>query len=386
MQFRDIIGQEESIKSLLSEYHKGRIPNAKLFLGSCGRGGLSMAMAYAQLINCSDPLPTDSCGECPSCKKSVKLAHPDIFYSYPVFDRGTSRHDDLVMEDGPWTGKKYYSSDFILEWREKCFESAYFNFSDWQQHIASANKQLAIPVWESRKIVRTISLTKVMDAYRIFIIWMPENFNLPAANSLLKVIEEPPKGNIFLFVSEQYDAILPTISSRLQLVRMQPIAEEVLQKVLVEQYGKDPLEASQIAAEANGDLRNCLEFDLRHHNEMIARFKQWVGALNSETLAFDGWLNDISRESREMQKAFIGFSLSLFQRAYWVSESLPFVAGLKGELAEYSTKLSSFINPTSLDSLYSEFNTALTHLERNANSRLLFHDLSMKLYASLLSE
>ena len=73
MQFKDVIGQSELKKHLISEVKLDKISHAQLFLGKLGYGSLPLSLAFAQYIFCKDKLENDSCGVCPSCKKVSKL-------------------------------------------------------------------------------------------------------------------------------------------------------------------------------------------------------------------------------------------------------------------------------------------------------------------------
>ena len=84
MQFSQVICQEELKKQLIQSAQNDKVSKAMLFLGPEGTGKLSMALAFAQYLNCENPGPEDSCGTCASCVKAKKLAHQDMFYTYPT--------------------------------------------------------------------------------------------------------------------------------------------------------------------------------------------------------------------------------------------------------------------------------------------------------------
>ena len=106
MYFKDIIGQESSLRMLRSAVAEGRIPHAQLICGSEGTGKLAIAIAYARYLCCTHRNGEDACGECPSCKKFDKLAHPDLHFVFPVIKKKS--------------GKDTVSDDFLPEWREFC--------------------------------------------------------------------------------------------------------------------------------------------------------------------------------------------------------------------------------------------------------------------------
>ncbi len=117
MQFKDVIGQEIVKQKLIQSVNNNRISHAQLFLGQEGTGGLPLALAFAQFINCENKSEVDSCGTCSSCIKSQKLIHPDIHFSYPII---TNKKE-----------KKNKSTDYIKEWREALMDNLYLNIFQW---------------------------------------------------------------------------------------------------------------------------------------------------------------------------------------------------------------------------------------------------------------
>src|SRR5690554_2998042 len=109
MQFKDIIGHEEIKKQLIDTVRENRVSHAQLFTGPEGNGGLALAVAYAQYLNCTDRLDDDSCGVCGNCRKYQKYIHPDLHFSYPFFAKN----------------KVSTAKDYIATWREALLEQPY---------------------------------------------------------------------------------------------------------------------------------------------------------------------------------------------------------------------------------------------------------------------
>ena len=84
MRFKDIIGNEEVKKTLVSMADTGRVAHAMLLYENEGCGALALALAYVQYLACPHRHDGDSCGECPSCNKVSKLIHPDLHFIFPV--------------------------------------------------------------------------------------------------------------------------------------------------------------------------------------------------------------------------------------------------------------------------------------------------------------
>ena len=211
MLFKDIIGQEEIKKKLIKTVEENRVSHAQLFSGPEGAGSLPLAIAYAQYISCENRSGNDSCGTCHSCFKYSKLIHPDLHFILPVAST------PKVKE--PLTDK------FLEEWRVSFIENPYLNPAEWYKAIGLENKQGFINVAESNEIIRKLSLKSYESEYKVVIIWLPEKMNKSAANKLLKIIEEPPSKTLFLMVTENSTNILPTIYSRVQVIRIPKLEE-----------------------------------------------------------------------------------------------------------------------------------------------------------------
>ncbi|RYG32385.1 MAG: hypothetical protein EOO01_34325 [Chitinophagaceae bacterium] len=229
MQFSDVIGQNEVKNQLVQMVTENRLSHALLFLGKEGAGALPLARAFAQYINCEKANPPesqntaavslfgeeepameivplkDSCGNCASCMKSAAMVHPDIHYSYPVYRKVSS--------------KPALSADFAKEWRKFTIENPYTNEYEWLQYINAENKQGNISREETSEIIRYLNLKSFESEYKILIVWMAEELGT-TGNHLLKLIEEPPKNTLFIFVAENEGMILPTILSRTQLIKI----------------------------------------------------------------------------------------------------------------------------------------------------------------------
>src|SRR5690554_1064139 len=120
MYFRDIIGLHDVKRHLIESVQRGFIPHARIFYGPEGVGKLPLAIAYARYLNCSRRGADDACGECPSCHKFDKLAHPDLHFVFPVV-------------------KSKVSDEYLPEWRQFLSENRYFNLGSWLSFIDAQN-------------------------------------------------------------------------------------------------------------------------------------------------------------------------------------------------------------------------------------------------------
>jgi len=216
MQFQNVIGQFSAKHKLQNMMASGRMPHALLISAAEGFGGLPLAVALAQYINCENPTAQDSCGVCEACNKIKKLIHPDVFFTYPTVPQKS--------------GDKPVSTDFIKQWRKAFSENPYLTYNQWLTQITDDNKQGNITVNECHEIIKRISLKNYEGKFKVQIIWMAELLR-EAGNALLKSIEEPPANTVFILVTEQPELILNTILSRTQMLRLPPIEHEAIEKM-----------------------------------------------------------------------------------------------------------------------------------------------------------
>lgn len=370
-----------------------RLSHALLFLGKEGSGALSLAMAFAQYIVCEkvngkkeapagpslfgeSPAPvtdqqiahTDSCGVCAACIKANKLMHPDIHYSYPVITKKP--------------GQTPVSSDFISEWREFFGLHPYGNVYDWLQFIRAENKQGNISAEECNDINRKISLKSFESEYKILIIWMPE-YLTKNGNKLLKLIEEPPPNTLFMLVAENEGMILPTILSRTQLVKIPLLHNQDIEAALELHSGVPVEKAQQIASLSEGNYREALQLLQHVEDDWQATLREWLNLLVKKNLAGQvKWIDDMSKQGREKQKQFLKYFTHLLEQAI----RLKTIPSLANQLAngnneqDFALRLNKLCSIHQQEAIINELDKASYYVERNANGKMLFHALSIKLY------
>lgn len=368
MQFSQVLGHEAIKATLISNVQKGRVSHAQLFLGPEGSGNLAMAVAYATYIGCQDRTDTDSCGRCPSCLKYAKLIHPDLMFVYPVTN----------VKDV----KEPKSSDFINEWRGAFLENPYLNPYQWFEKLGVENKQGIISVHESAEILRRLSLKAYEAEFRTIIIWYPEKMNIAAANKLLKILEEPGEKTLFLLVAENQDQLLATIISRTQLVKVPSLEDEDIIKALVEKSVM-PDEARNIARIAAGNFNEALRLTSMEGEsyELYTLFRKWMQICYTTRIKdLTEVVEEIAKCGREKQKSLLSYGLDIVRACMMLNYGQDALVRLTGDELTFAKNFSPFINHTNAEDVNDEFNRAIGHIERNANPKILFFDLSLKLF------
>ena len=201
--FSQILGQEKAIRFLKKVLGGDRIPHAYLFTGVNGVGKSTTAMALARAVNCGSDISDEGCGECVTCRQLASGNFPDFI---------------LIEPDGQ-----------------------------------------NIKIEQIRELNRSLNYKPVSGKYRITVINRAEMMTEEAANSFLKTLEEPPPGNIIILKVVDPLDLLPTIISRCQKVPFHPLANDVVKKYLVEQYGQDENTAWLAAGIVEGSLGKAVE-------------------------------------------------------------------------------------------------------------------------------
>lgn len=368
MQFKAVLGQEQVKNKLIRSVGDQRISHAQLFFGPPGTGKLPLAIAYAQYICCADRKEDDSCGVCPSCVKFSKLAHPDLHFVFPVVNLKQS-------------GSKTVSDDYIAKWRETIVANPYISENQWYEVMGAENKQGFISRSESSTVLRKLSLKSYESEYKVLILWLAEKMNAPAANSLLKLLEEPPQKTVFLLVSENTDHILPTILSRTQMIRIPPLDPASIERGLQERFpGKEAM-AQDVIRRANGNYGTALalmesdELDNEHFNEFVFLMRK---CYMREIIEIQNWTERIAGWGRERLKMFLSYSLRLIRENFMLNLHQEQITYMSRREADFSQKFSAFIHQGNVFSMAREFELAIDHIEANGQAKIILLDLAIK--------
>jgi DNA polymerase III subunit delta' len=395
MQFQSIIGQSETKQHLAEMVQHNRLSHALLFLGKEGSGSLQLAIALAQYLTCEkvndrqsadhakqtgpslfgdepeqapaqSQKPSDSCGLCSSCLKASQLVHPDIHFSYPVVTKKS--------------GTPPLSTDYISEWREFIKSYPYGNTYDWLQFIGAENKQGNITAHECNDIIRKLSLKSFESEYKILIMWMPEYLG-NEGNKLLKLIEEPPPNTLFILAAENESMMLPTILSRCQLVKIPMLETGDIEEALINQNSTAPDKARQIAGISEGNYREALQLVQHAEEDWQSLLRDWLNAiLKTGPAAQTKWVEEISKQGREKQKQFLRYFNHLLEQAIRLSIMGDNAKGLADNERDFALRLNKIAAIEQQQAIIEELDRASYYIERNANAKILFHALTIKLY------
>lgn len=366
MLFNDIIGQQAIKQSLRNLVHEERVPHALLINGAEGVGKLSLALAFAQYVNCERRTPEDACGTCPSCVKFAKMEHPDLHFVFPIIK--------------PEGSKTAVCDDFVFDFRRFVLGNPYGTNNEWINRIASG-KQGVIYEAESSEIVRKLSLKTYESEYKIMIIWQPERMHAVCANKLLKILEEPPEKTLFLLITEQPDALLTTIQSRTQRINVPLIDREDMSKAIQQRFSLPAEQALHVARIANGSFRKAIEV-VESSEEQRFNYEQFVlfmrQAYQRHIFELKNWSDMMAKIGREKQKGFLRYAQRMLRENFILNLHQEELNYLNQDEMQFSQKFSPFVNERNIEKMMEQIALAELHIESNVQAKMVFLDLSLQ--------
>ena len=242
MSFRDFLGNEATVRHLRESIAADRLPHALILSGPRGAGKYTLALKLAQTVNCLNPKQTDGlpdyCGVCSNCVRIGQAADLEA-----RVDEAIAAREELREVDKKETRILIQTHPDVLV-------------------IPPDPPQLLIKLGQVRTMIREIYRMPA-EAKRAIYIFTSASFMKEAANSLLKVLEEPPAHANIVLLAENLGDLLPTIRSRGSIFRLGAIPLDEIEKLLAERRTDwRPAQRSLVARLAQGAVGEALGFDL----------------------------------------------------------------------------------------------------------------------------
>ncbi|MGB8262086.1 MAG: DNA polymerase III subunit delta', partial [Terracidiphilus sp.] len=243
MSFQQFLGNTETVNRLRESITAGRFPHSMILAGPRGAGKYTLALMLAQAVNClhpteSDGLP-DFCGHCSNCQRIGEAANLEERVAEAVEARDELRDADkretrILIQTHP---------DVLI--------------------VPPDPPQLLIKLGQVRQAIHVAYYRPPVEARRAFTIFTTSAFMKEAANSLLKLLEEPPEHTSLVILTENPQELLPTIRSRAMIYRLAALPATELETLLASRRpALKPQDRALAARLAEGAVGRALTIDL----------------------------------------------------------------------------------------------------------------------------
>lgn len=211
MLFDNVLGQGQAKHILSQALSKSQLSHAYLFYGPESIGKKLLAVEFTKALNCLAPGIEEACGTCNSCRKIEDRIHPDFFFVEPTKSTPTAREAVLKI-------------DAIRELQKK------------------------------------LSFLPYQGKAKVAIIDQVEKMNPQACNAFLKTLEEPPSSTILILITSNIYQLLPTLISRCQGIKFNPLSPEAIREILQSQDDEklDPTEVDLRVGRSKGQVLRAL--------------------------------------------------------------------------------------------------------------------------------
>ena len=313
----NVIGHEWAEKLLEGHIRRGEVRHAYLFAGAAGIGRRSLALRFAQALNCPTPLSAGQpCQKCRTCQQIERAQHIDL---------------SIAQSERPGATLK---------------------------------------VEQIRELQRTLSLSPYEGTYRVALLLRFQEANANAQNALLKTLEEAPTKVVLLLTADSAESLLPTIASRCEILRLRPLSAAHLQSELLKK-GLENGEAHLLAHVSGGRMGQAL----RLHDDPTLLEKRSVLAEDMFTLLVVSrrrrfaYAEKLAKEKESLREALLAW-LSLW-RDMMLAASGAVLPLSNPDYAGQLTMMAGALGLAETRKRAAELERALARLDSNVNPRLL---------------
>jgi DNA polymerase-3 subunit delta' len=203
-------------------------------------------------------------------------------------------------------------------------------------------------------------------------------------NALLKIIEEPQPNTLFLLVAQNQDQILNTILSRTQLVKIPALGYDEIKEHLITEHHQTEHAAAEIAYLSNGNLTEALAMLSQEGKSYHTLFVQWLRlCFANKGIETVGFVDQLSKLGRENQKNFLRYGISFMRECCLLMAGAGELVHLPAAELETAQKMITVMNISMTQAISAELEKAHYHVERNANPKILFLDVSLQIIGFL---
>lgn len=324
-----IFGHDWAVNLLRTHAAGGKLRHAYLFVGPEGVGRETLALRFAQALNCSQPpAPGEFCDACRDCRQILARQYPDLSLLLP--EEG---HKDIRID-------------------------------------------------QVRELHHTLSLAPYAADYRIALLPDFQHVTEQAENALLKTLEEPPEKVVLLLTVTALESLLPTIISRCEVIRLRPAPLKDAKTYLASAHALPDAKANLIAHLSGGRIGTAIQMVehpelIDHRNEQLEIFLNLLPAARYERFTLADKLTKSRGGARQNALEAVTIWLSFWRDVFVRSSGadLPLVNVDQVTLVDQAAGL---LEVKSARALVIAHETALQELDKYANVQLLLESLMLQ--------
>lgn len=366
MPWADIIHQHRVVETLQRAVASQRIAHAYLFYGPEGVGKRAVALAFAETLLCDRGGDT-ACGTCPSCIKVRRLTHPDVHVLLP--QPSDVQTEDVAERLQRLAAHPYAAVDFVR--RPSLNDPTQASNKQAFYSVARINSELRQPM----------SYKPLEGRYKIVVMTDADLMRTEASNAFLKLLEEPTSQTVFILTTNRPDRLLPTILSRCQRLRFDPLPPASIEHALVNRDEQTPELAAALSRMADGSYTRALDLaeneDLMADRTLVVDFLRLSYVQHVDKLST--LIEQMGRMGRERVKGVLRLVLS------WIRDLILYnTAGAQATLvnidqADAIAKFCQNVPRADLEAMVLLVEEAMELIERNVHLTLTLTTLSQAL-------
>lgn len=322
----NLIGHDWAVDLLREHIARNQVRHAYLFTGPRGVGRRTLALKLAQALNCAQPpSPGEPCEACRNCTRIERMQHPDLTVVQAEQEGGVLKVDQV------------------------------------------------------RELQRSLALHPYEARYRVALLLRFEEAHPSAMNALLKTLEEPAPRVVLLLTAESAESLLPTITSRCEVLRLRPLPVEQASQGLQTRWGLPAPEAALLAHISNG--RPGFAQQLHQEPERLAQRQTWLEdqmrLLSASRVERFAYVDPLSKDKEALRRVL------LVWLSYW-RDVLLTACGACAPITnldhqEEIERLAQSVGRQAAQRSAAAIERSLERLERNVNARLVAETLMLDL-------
>lgn len=354
-QLEQIIGQPHAVKQLKSLTNNNRIPHALLFTGPPGVGKFFTALQFVKSLNPE------------SMHKKIENFEEPLLKLIMPLPRGKGE----VSES---SGTDKLSDKQLENLKEELHKKKLNPF--YRLQIEGAN---IVKISSIREVRKFLSLEYTDVKNRVVIIDEAHLMNTEAQNALLKSLEEPPDGVIFILITPYEERLLPTINSRCWQIKFSSMSTEIIKNILIDKFQFDASESEKAAVFSSGSVHKAVELI---ENEMSSLLESTIQILR---FSLGGWFNsayiELKKATDEFNRQKVKDILTLIQN--WLVDvqknKIDFKSYYFSEFTETLDRFNNNFPDAEINSIHAKIDELLQSMDKNILLNVILLNLILHL-------